>query len=113
MRNVIALSVLAGLLGIQPAAAAPVSVTAPAASDELHQFAGTVASVHGAMLYLRLRNGRTLAVDMRDAIATHRTVLLSAARPIIVRGQLEASGVFRAEAIVRSHTDPRSWPADE
>jgi hypothetical protein len=77
-----------------------------------HDVYGTVVDVHGDTLDLRLRTGKTLIVNLREARALHRMLLLTPGRPVHVRGN-PAQGRFEATAVLKSHIDPALWPVDK
>jgi hypothetical protein len=95
------------LFGAAGAALAQDGDVAPPA----HDVYGTVVAVRGDVLTLRLRNGRTLAVDLSEARALHHVVILTPTRPVHVRGNPSPAG-FRALAVLKSHVDAESWPPD-
>jgi hypothetical protein len=80
-------------------------------SPPMHDVYGTVLAVRGDTLRLQLRDGRTLAVDLREARALHHVVLLTTNRPVHVRGNPSAAG-FHAVAVLKSHAGPEFWPRD-
>ena len=80
-------------------------------SPPLHDVYGTVLNVRGEVLRLQLRNGRTLAVDLREARSLHHVVLLTTSRPVHVRGIPSPAG-FHAVAVLKSHAGPEFWPPD-
>jgi hypothetical protein len=117
MYKILALSaalVAAGTLasGVAGSAAVTVPAQADAPPVQLREFHGTVLSVRGTTLYLRLRTGRTLVVDAREPLELHRSVLLTPTRPVLARGTLGADGVLHASVIVKSVGHPEDWPAD-
>jgi len=92
--------------------AAYADTAAPPAEKTMHVYYGTVHAVRGTTVDVTLRTGRTLVVDAAAAMKAGHVVLLTPARPVIVRGTLEAGGTVDADAILRGHSMPEYWPAD-
>lgn len=85
----------------------------PAAAAARDRYFGQLESVNGSTLMLRLRNGRLLHVDAREAFALDRvSEPLFRGKPTVVAGVMSAGGVFLASAVRRAAPDPSSWGAD-
>ena len=95
----------------RPALAA-VGGTARTTGSSLHQFTGTVCALESNQLQLALRNGRSISVDISEAFAKHRQVVLSPGRAIHVQARIDAKGTAHAEKISPSHTLSSLTPAD-
>ena len=89
-----------------------VAPSATTAAPTQHTWYGTVRDVHGVRFTVVLRNGKTLDVDNGVPVAVHHALLLFPGRPVIVEGAMTASGVVRAQVVLRSHTMQAYWPAD-
>lgn len=77
-----------------------------------HDVYGTVVAARGDALDLRLRTGKIVLVDLHQARALHRLVLLTPGRPVHVRGN-PGRGGFAATAVLKSHADSALWPTDK
>jgi hypothetical protein len=107
-----ALALVAGaLLFTGPGSAASAQAPALEAQATVHELYGTVVTVRGDVLSLRLRTGRVVAVDIHQAVALHHVVALTPGRPVHVRGT-PAVNAFEADAVLKSHADPQFWPPD-
>jgi len=85
----------------------------PTAAAAHERYFGQLESVNGSTLMLRLRNGRLLHVDAREAFALDRvSEPLFRGKPTVVAGVTSAGGVFLASAVRRAAPDPSSWGAD-
>ncbi|MGH9498244.1 MAG: hypothetical protein ACRD3L_03810 [Terriglobales bacterium] len=94
-----------------PVASQPAVVTCPAEVAPLtafggrgmHSFHGTVCRATESQLQIALSGARSVTVDIADAVAHHRTPLLSPGRPIKVRAIIDDKGVAHAQRVSRSH----------
>jgi hypothetical protein len=94
-----------------PVASEPAVVTCPAEVAPLtaftvtgvHSFRGTVCGVTENRLQVALSGERSVTVDITEAVAHHRTALLSLGRPIKVRAIIDGNGVAHAQRVSRSH----------
>ncbi|HMD02125.1 MAG TPA: hypothetical protein VKG44_04075 [Candidatus Baltobacteraceae bacterium] len=78
----------------------------------LEQLRGTVVTVAGDELTLRLRNGRTEIVDIAAAKAAHHTGVLPKGGAIVVYGSRDASGTFHAVSVGHASQNPLDWSPD-
>lgn len=78
----------------------------------MHQFSGTVCQAHGADLQLALRGGHSILVDVGDAIAHHRSALLTPGRAVRVVATIDAKGAAHAQRVSPAHTISRFTPPD-
>ena len=87
---------------------------ARAASDgaEAH-LTGTVVSVQGDTLTLRLRDGKQTKVDISAAKAAHHTGLMPKGGAVMVYGTHGSDGVFHAQSIGHASPDSKQWSADD
>lgn len=91
-----------------PAASEPAVVTcptevAPVAVAGTQSFRGTVCKVTGNQLQVALSGERSVTVDITEAVARHRTALLTPGRPIKVRATIDEKGVAHAQRVSRAH----------
>jgi hypothetical protein len=93
-----------------PAASEPAVVNCPTEVAPLavagvgaHSFRGTVCKVSENQLQVALSGERSITVDITEAAAHHRTALLTAGRPIIIRATIDEKGVAHAQRVSRSH----------
>jgi hypothetical protein len=86
----------------QAAARADFVQTVNAHAILAHAQYGTIESVSGTQLVLRLRSGKTLAVDASQAVASGEySAPLVAGKVVVVEGSLRADGVFAAQRVTR------------
>lgn len=85
-----------------------------AASDgaEAH-LTGTVVSVQGDTLTLRLHDGKQTKVDIAAAKAAHHTGLMPKGGAVTVYGTHGSDGVFHAQSVGHASPDSKQWSADD
>ena len=101
----------AALLGAAGNAAA-VPVSAAPTAEPAH-VRGTIVSVHGDVLDLRLRTGKVENVDIAAARAKHHTGVLPVGGAVVVYGTRGADGTFHATSVGHTNPDATAWPADD
>jgi hypothetical protein len=69
----------------------------------VHQFRGTVCKLAGNQLRVALSGGRSISIDVTEALSRLGTPLLSPGRPIKIRGTIDAKGYAHAQRISRAH----------
>jgi len=84
----------------RPTSAAPNEVT------------GTLLSVNGSYLTLRMRTGQVVRVDASGALRQERSGDLVVGEPFNVRGKYDAARVMHAVAIVRAKPSESTWLPD-
>ena len=96
-----------------PVASEPAVVTCPAEvaplaaiGSGIHQVKGTVCKVSGNQLRVALGGQRSISIDIAEALAHHRTPLLTPGRPIKVLANIDEKGVARAQRVSASHAMP-------
>ncbi len=94
-----------------PPAVSPSSVVA-STPDSNHDFTGTVCRATGSELQLALRTNRSITLNIEQAFAHHRVVLLTPGRTIKVHAVMNEKGEARAERISPSHMISSSTPPD-
>ncbi|HXW51211.1 MAG TPA: hypothetical protein VEJ41_04415 [Candidatus Acidoferrales bacterium] len=85
---------------------------APVPAAYAHRLTGVVLGVKGDRLVLRLRTGRTIAVDISTARTSHRTGLLPLHEPVTVYGSLGTDGVFHVTSVGHAAPSAQDWPED-
>lgn len=88
-----------------PAAAPPPEVTGT-------RVFGTIASISGNALVVRLRTGETINVDLTAAQAAYRTVVPVVGEPVAVIGTVGPDGTLQAQSMLRTK-GPASWGPDQ
>ncbi|MGD0190009.1 MAG: hypothetical protein ABSD74_04630 [Rhizomicrobium sp.] len=77
-----------------------------------HEIYGTIESVDGARILLRLRNTTSVTIDASQAIDEQNTVPLVVGNAVGVDGVYDKAGVFDASAIFRAKESPALWLND-
>jgi len=116
-----------GLIGDAPPAPAlavsvPAQVSCPASIEPsravqdpkaaTHDFYGTICALDGPAMRLALRTGRSIAVDVSDAVAQQHTVLLTPGRPVHVQATFDQNSAAHAIRVSRSHVISPLTPPD-
>jgi hypothetical protein len=96
-------------LGGKRSRIAPASVAGPVT----HQVHGVVVSMDSMTLRLRLRDGRVVAVDLRQAAAAHATGVLPIGKAVVVYGTIDKRGVFHATSVGHTSQNPKDWTPDD
>ncbi|MFI5388225.1 MAG: hypothetical protein ACHQY2_00795 [Candidatus Eremiobacterales bacterium] len=77
-----------------------------------HQVHGVIVSVTQATLHLRLRDGRIVSIDLRQAAAADATGILPIGKAVVVYGTIDRLGVFRATSVGHTSQNPKDWTPD-
>jgi hypothetical protein len=77
-----------------------------------HEIYGTAVSITHETMMLRTRAGTLLAVDLSAARATSDVPQTATGQPVIVRGDYDASGNFKARYVLHAKNDPELWLPD-
>jgi ABC-type sugar transport system substrate-binding protein len=85
-------------------------LAASAAAGEVH---GRVVAVKGDRLTLRLRDGKTLSVDIAQARAAHHTGILPPGGAVVVYGTRDAAGTFHVTSVGHTSPDSKFWSPDQ
>ena len=85
---------------------------ASASGPVTHQVHGVVVSVKSATLHLRLRDGRVVAIDLRQAAAAHATGILPIGKAVVIYGTIDTRGVFHASSVGHTSQNPKDWTPD-
>jgi hypothetical protein len=75
------------------------------------RFFGTIASIDGNHVVVRLRTGKTLTIDLANARKAFHTVIPFVGETVVVSGILEANGTLNAQTMLRAK-GPASWGPD-
>ncbi|HET9343240.1 MAG TPA: hypothetical protein VFO25_10035 [Candidatus Eremiobacteraceae bacterium] len=77
-----------------------------------HQVHGVVVSATSATLHLRLRDGRIVSIDLRQAAAARTTGMLPVDKAVVVYGTIDKLGVFHATSVGHTSQNPKDWTPD-
>ncbi len=127
MRRPVSLAILVVIVGASnapiPAHAAPrpqrqlsrgaIDLARPTPPPSVrHDIFGTIASVRGSTLLVRMRTGKLLAVDAAPAIAAGTySAPLFVGKIVLVRGSFDAARTLHAQTVVRiERLDARTAP---
>jgi hypothetical protein len=94
-----------------PPSDAPLTAVGAGASST-HQWYGTVCDVSGTKLQLSLRSGRSITIDISQALAQHRLVPLTPGRVVRIEATIDEKGATHAFRISPSHMLSPLTPAD-
>jgi hypothetical protein len=89
---------------------------APAAAVEdlgapMHEFYGTICQVSSTEMRLALRSGHAVSIDITEAVAQQRTVVLTPGRTVRVAATIDGNGVAHAQQVSRGpRISPRTPP---
>lgn len=72
----------------------------------VQEFRGTVCKLTGNQLQVALPGQRSISVVVAEALAHHRTPLLSPGRPIKIRATIDGNGVAHAQRISHAYAIP-------
>jgi hypothetical protein len=73
---------------------------------------GRITAIVGATMQLALRNGNTVAINLRAARAHGRIPLIYAGELVEVQGTLTAGRAMTAAAVMRAKSAPAAWSPD-
>ena len=82
-------------------------------TDRSHRLSGHVLSVHGNLLVLKLRDGRSVNVDITAARKADATGMLPRGGAVTVYGTRDAAGAFHATSVGHASPNLKQWGADE
>jgi hypothetical protein len=95
-----------------PSTAAPPEALATPASAGTRVY-GTIESVEGQRLTLQLRSGKSLAVDLSQALRTSSAVPPVVGKTVRVTGTFDrATAVLRADSMLHAKPSPELWEPD-
>lgn len=100
-----------------PAAARPVgSIGSIQAADSLppgasQRVTGRLLNIEGMTLTLSTRRGRTVTVDVSEAVGNEKAAVLVVGQPYTAVGA-ESAGTLRASSVTRAKRGTASWPTD-
>jgi len=73
---------------------------------------GQVASIVGPTILLTLRNGHTMAINLRTAEARGNVPQIYPGEFLLVQGSAAGTGKMTAVAVIRAKSAPAAWPPD-
>lgn len=85
---------------------------ATASGPLTHQVHGVIVSATSTTLHLRLRDGRVVSIDLRQAAAARATGVLPLGKAVVVYGTIDRSGVFHATSVGHTSQNPKDWTPD-
>jgi len=85
---------------------------ASASGPVTHQVHGVVVSVTSVTLRVRLRDGRIVSIDLRQAAAAHATGILPIGKAVVVYGTIDRLGAFHATSVGHTSQNPKDWTPD-
>jgi hypothetical protein len=80
--------------------------------DGISRLYGIVVSIEGDIVTLQLRNGKTLPVDLTEALYNSESVVPVVGKAVVVTGKFAASGVLHAHAMLRAKRASKLWKPD-
>jgi hypothetical protein len=100
-------------IGGRLAKAAPIGAPVFATTaDAPHEVTGTLVSIGGSLITLRLRTGRIAGVDDSAAVRRERSSVLVVGEPFTAIGRYDAAGVLHGAMIIRAKPSEATWPPD-
>jgi hypothetical protein len=78
----------------------------------VHQLHGVIVKVVANVLTLRLRDGRTVNVDITQARSARHAGVLPVGGAVVAYGLIDGKGVFRATSIGHTSPDAKNWTPD-
>src|SRR4029077_17247405 len=78
----------------------------------VHEVWGTIATINGAVVTLKTREGAHIQVDTADAELAGEGLDLFVNEAVAVRGRYDESNVLHATTISNAKASPALWPAD-
>jgi hypothetical protein len=73
---------------------------------------GTVLAIQGDMITLRLRNAKTISVDLSEALHDSKSVVPVVGSAVVVTGKFSASGTLHALQMLRAKSSEQLWDMD-
>jgi hypothetical protein len=77
-----------------------------------HEIHGVVRSMNGNLLTVATRDGSLIKVDTTLAEKNSRMAQPAVGTGLLARGSADATGIFRANAILHAKKNPAMWPSD-
>ncbi len=98
--------------GTQPPAQPNVARAEPRHETTGHQITGVIKSVLGPLVVLQTRTGARIRVNSTAAQKAHLSYPPIIGNAVTARGAYDATGVLRAQTILRSKDPPALWEPD-
>jgi hypothetical protein len=98
-------------LGVQARVQANASAPSGSMGPAGPRIFGTVTSVTGDQIDVQLRSGRSVSVDLTDAVKSFEAVIPSVGENVEVRGTMRPDGTLAATSMLRAKT-PATWGPD-
>jgi hypothetical protein len=73
---------------------------------------GTVLGIEGDVITLRLRNAKTISVDLSEALHDSKSVVPVVGSAVVVTGKFSASGTLHALQMLRAKSSEQLWDID-
>jgi hypothetical protein len=73
---------------------------------------GTVLGIEGDMITLRLRNAKTISVDLSEALHDSKSVVPVVGSAVVVTGKFSGSGTLHALQMLRAKSSEQLWDTD-
>jgi len=73
---------------------------------------GTVLGIEGDVITLRLRNAKTISVDLSEALHDSKSVVPVVGSAVVVTGKFSASGTLHALQMLRAKSSEQLWDMD-
>ena len=77
-----------------------------------HQARQVRADIEGDMITLRLRNAKTISVDLSEALHDSKSVVPVVGSAVVVTGKFSASGTLHALQMLRAKSSEQLWDMD-
>ena len=77
-----------------------------------HEIHGIARSINGNLVTVARRDGSLITVDSTEAEKNSRMAEPSVGAGLLARGSADATGIFRADAILHAKKNPAMWPSD-
>jgi hypothetical protein len=79
-------------------------------SPEGNLYWGTIRTVEGDRITLELRTGKTVSVDLSEAIKRQTAIKPIAGRKVVINGSIDENGVLKAQTLGRARTPTDADP---
>jgi hypothetical protein len=73
---------------------------------------GTIKSIKGSHITIALRTGKTLQVNLDEALKEHTTITPVVGHAVVIHGKLNTQGILEARTMGRANASPKGWDPD-
>jgi hypothetical protein len=73
---------------------------------------GIIKSIKESHITIRLRTGKTLQVNLDEAIKEHTTITPIMGHAVVIHGRLNSEGILEARTMGRATASPKGWEPD-